>query len=52
MFFGLLEGPLKAPAFGSCTVLLKPSEIVKTIPAAAAPLTCAGRGPRVTSDEE
>ena len=52
MFFGLLEGPLKAPAFGQCTVLLKASEIVKTIPAAAATLSPACRGTRVTSGEE
>ena len=33
MFFGLFEGPLKAPAFGSCTMAvcrMRP-EIVKTI---------------------
>jgi hypothetical protein len=41
MFFGLFEGPLKAPAFGSCTMAvcrMRP-EIVKTIPAAAATLS-------------
>ena len=46
MFFGLFEGPLKAPAFGSCTMAvcrMRP-EIVKTIPAAAATLSIAGRG--------
>ena len=33
MFFGLFEGPLKAPAFGSCTMAVRRMrpEIVKTI---------------------
>jgi hypothetical protein len=54
MFFGLFEGPLKAPAFGSCTMAIcgKRPEIVKTIPAAAATLSSAGRGKRVSSDEK
>ena len=39
MFFGLLEGPLKAPHSANAPwPLLKASEIVKTIPAAAATL--------------
>jgi hypothetical protein len=54
MFFGLFEGPLKAPAFGSCTMAvcrMRP-EIVKTIPAVAATLNSAGRGTRVTRAPE
>src|SRR4029077_16104283 len=53
-FFGMLEGPLKAPAFCSCTraVCRMRPEIVKTIPAVAATLNSAGRGTRVTRAPE